>query len=1029
MDAPRTHQITFTIPAVERTAASNWVNSVKSFFATTAAQAADPARSFMPVPTRGPGAASNFMGIGVPANAPTSINGGPSGGMVGMATTPIVQLEDVLEGLTVHYTVQLISLLGHYLEQIRIQSVHLLFQLATIFDKKVNEQRKKLEKITLAFQTDDKGYYSAVHELFHHIGPSLSMMVVAVVAGLEIFHTCPDWTARGICNSALARLVFENEKIFLEEDQLAAIWNLFFSISSIPLISKIFPDRIVIIKALGLLAPLYSLADTALTYRIVDTLMRLKGKTVQETDAIKGTLKKIFEKLSERATSGDQTAAGMYLSHIELKVVVNDNQSVGEGYSLFMNLINPNDEYAYDLLPWSLETYTISLLPNPPATSKQKKVPVKEFAPLTDFIQSLDNHFRATPALVRYGACVSLHSSLMICPTLVADHKDLYIYVVNGALDTDYLSAFLYLSMLESIKMPEGVSLKDAISKFRHVDYDSLHYDAIYCEPVERSTSMIQLSDILDLAVKGSPPLANKTLHRLATSLEYLNKSMKLKQMETIRLWGSKSEKFDTFLMQTLVPYLNTPDEDIQMATIGVLHALVPSFKTASPADITFAWSYFHALLDSKIKSAVLNLIRGFPLHRLTEDAREELLNTLFKLTFHRDPAVRLIVYDLIGTSTDFWKSSNLYNSAMGILLLCIGDHNVECIKKVISHLFQLSNTPFRSIVTPLGLVKDALSTSQMQVMKAYDDLANALARERIELKELIDATVVDANVDEFWNFYLHDVPENQLVRPDDYNYTRNFVHAPFWIALLLTKLTIPPPPIASNEATPRDVMPNTPAGKRRFVCGFMLCLLPTCGMPDPGMRRAACICAIRCCFSGFQLNVGIMRGLLEYASQQMLQHKQWTFQVSALDILRFIARLKLPGIAPAILIQYLDMALEVAYNSPSSTIKIGALELIETYLLVFPHGIGSKLPEVRDTIRYLITDDDSDVVSTASRIYPLVFRCVSTTNAASFYEYLRDEITVIEKSGLEAAGDPHVSKLDKDEAESEEEHGYNHNR
>ena len=69
-----------------------------------------------------------------------------------------MQLEDVLEGLTVHYTVQLISLLGHYLEQIRIQSAHLLFQLAMIFDKKVADQQKKLEKVTLAFQTDDKGW-------------------------------------------------------------------------------------------------------------------------------------------------------------------------------------------------------------------------------------------------------------------------------------------------------------------------------------------------------------------------------------------------------------------------------------------------------------------------------------------------------------------------------------------------------------------------------------------------------------------------------------------------------------------------------------------------------------------------------------------------------------------------------------------------------------------------------------------------------------------------------------------------------
>ncbi|KAJ3055066.1 hypothetical protein HK097_011629 [Rhizophlyctis rosea] len=518
-----------------------------------------------------------------------------------------------------------------------------------------------------------------------------------------------------------------------------------------------------------------------------------------------------------------------------------------------------------------------------------------------------------------------------------------------------------------------------------------------------------------------------KTLHRVVNSLEYLNKAGKLKQMEIVRLWGSKSEKFDTFLMQTLVPYLNMPDEEIQMATIRVLHALIPSFNTASPADIAFAWSYFRTLMDSKIRSpllqAVLLLIKEFPLPRLNEDAREEiltvlfnrkLLKALFRLCFHRDPAVRSIVYDLIGSSTDFWKSSGLFASAMGILLLCIGDHNVECAKKVITHLFQLSTTPFRTIVTPLGLIKDALTSPQMVIMKAYDELANVLARERIELKELIDAMVKDENVDEFWDFWLRDVPENQLVRPDEYSYTRNFVQSPFWCALVLTRLGVAPPVVASNEATPRDVMPTTPAGKRRFLCGFMLCLLPTCGMPDPGMRRAACICAIRCCFSGFQLNPGIMRGLLEYASQQMLQHKQWTFQV----LIRYVARLKLPGIAPAILIQYLDLALEVAYNSPSSTIKISALELIETLLLVFPHGIGTKLSEVRDTIRYLITDVDADVVNTASRIYPLIFRCVSSTNAVTFYEYLRDEVNVIEKGGLEAAGDPHVANLDRDQAE-----------
>ena len=67
-----------------------------------------------------------------------------------------------------------------------------------------------------------------------------------------------------------------------------------------------------------------------------------------------------------------------------------------------------------------------------------------------------------------------------------------------------------------------------------------------------------------------------------------------------------------------------------------------------------------------------------------------------------------------------------------------------------------------------------------------------------------------------------------------------------------------------------------------------------------------------------------------------------------------------------------------------------------------------------------MITDVDADVVNTASRIYPLVFRCVSSTNAVAFYEYLRDEVNVIEKGGLEAAGDPHVANLNRDQAESE---------
>lgn len=78
-----------------------------------------------------------------------------------------------------------------------------------------------------------------------------------------------------------------------------------------------------------MLAPLYTPAENALSYRIIDSLLRLKDKvrqdiyvmlrkavtyagtqTALETDAIKSTLRKIFEKLGERTTSGAALESG-----------------------------------------------------------------------------------------------------------------------------------------------------------------------------------------------------------------------------------------------------------------------------------------------------------------------------------------------------------------------------------------------------------------------------------------------------------------------------------------------------------------------------------------------------------------------------------------------------------------------------------------------------------------------------------------------------------------------------------------------
>jgi hypothetical protein len=173
----------------------NRLADVRKFFATTGEIAADISSTF--APSHGHNIRGSSGGVGGGAGVPVGSGVGGNGGIsVGahvanlppsLATTHFIAsnlpalsttvsdsannaagvagdnihaaqaLDDVLEGITVHYAVHLTSILGHYSEDIRVQSVFLLFDLATIFDKSAQEFKKYLGKLTLGFQMDDKG--------------------------------------------------------------------------------------------------------------------------------------------------------------------------------------------------------------------------------------------------------------------------------------------------------------------------------------------------------------------------------------------------------------------------------------------------------------------------------------------------------------------------------------------------------------------------------------------------------------------------------------------------------------------------------------------------------------------------------------------------------------------------------------------------------------------------------------------------------------------------------------------------------
>jgi hypothetical protein len=151
------------------------------------------------------------------------------------------------------------------------------------------------------------GYHLPVQKLFKLIGKNLSQLAVALVAGLECFYSCPDSSIRGICVTALATMIHENEKIFLQEDQLAAIWNLYFLLCSFPDNSKFYIDRIVVIKSLGQLADIYSTNDPTSTERILASLLRLTNKTSNEIAEIQKAVTSIFENIGQ-STDGKNTS-------------------------------------------------------------------------------------------------------------------------------------------------------------------------------------------------------------------------------------------------------------------------------------------------------------------------------------------------------------------------------------------------------------------------------------------------------------------------------------------------------------------------------------------------------------------------------------------------------------------------------------------------------------------------------------------------------------------------------------------------
>ncbi|KAL7746952.1 hypothetical protein RI367_007664 [Sorochytrium milnesiophthora] len=318
----------------------------------------------------------------------------------------------------------------------------------------------------------------------------------------------------------------------------------------------------------------------------------------------------------------------------------------------------------------------------------------------------------------------------------------------------------------------------------------------------------------------------------------------------------------------------------------------------------------------------------------------------------------------------------------------------------------------YKPLVPYLQTLQTALAGCD--IFATFDDLANMLVRDREDHDTILHFASQEAVADAFWHAHLASVPDSMQVKPDEYNYMCIFVQQPYWTALLFSKLALRPPPCPVTEK--RTSLPTIAALKRRFHLGYALMLFPSAVITDPIIRKQACMCLIRCCFRQVILSPTALKALHDYVQFLFLSQKAWTYQASAYDLVKMMLKLKLPGVSQSLFSRYIGLALETAASHPVNTVRMAAMEMLETCVFSFPAGIAGRLAEIRDCIRPLITDKDPSLYMLALRIWPLLFRSVSDATSGAFLDYLRDEIDTIKRGSTQVQADPLLKHLTQDE-------------
>jgi hypothetical protein len=112
----------------------------------------------------------------------------------------------------------------------------------------------------------------------------------------------------------------------------------------------------------------------------------------------------------------------------------------------------------------------------------------------------------------------------------------------------------------------------------------------------------------------------------------------------------------------------------------------------------------------------------------------------------------------------------------------------------ILNYLIQKTGIYLGGALVHLDSIQASIERRNLYFEK-LDAFAASIASS--QQKELIDSLGLPRLIDEYWTFFSADSPDNQLIHPDDYQFSPTFIHSPCWIALLCCKLYLNPPPFS----------------------------------------------------------------------------------------------------------------------------------------------------------------------------------------------------------------------------------------